>query len=273
MILAGLQSANEEIQRNNSALEDYLESLKRDPELASQMISMAPKINKIKDLSDDLVQHIDALNRKLTEGASPDQVFQSEKGGHILFLQLYNFKYSLIDLLDIQVPERKILLYKKMPLLPFVQEISAKIPDQLYEQRWIDSSFGSSTPLMCQAILYTIKNDALISAQKILEYCRKGIYIPTYCEAFLPVTSISSENVKPGETIVISAGFGKFVKPMNPAITINGKTIRTEEHFVHYPIKAGSKPGRYTIPVHFEYTTYDGTREKVWKNFSYTISE
>jgi hypothetical protein len=269
MILDGMRSANEVIQQTNASLEGYLKIIKNDPEFAPQMMTWAPRVKRIEELSDDVVRHIDAINGKLTEGISPNQIFWSEKAGHILFLQLYYLKYNLINLVNSE--EVKNAIYEELPLLPFFRQISDKIPGESYEQKWIDSSFNNCTPLMCQVVLCKIKNDVLISAQKLLQYCQRNLSRPAQCEMFLPVVSLSNSNVKAGETMIISAGFGKFIFPMHSSIMINGKTIQTDEPIVHYPIKAASKPGKYSIDVGFEHTLYDGTRSKVFKRFSYIV--
>lgn len=276
MILAGMQSANEVIHQTNLSLGHNLEQLRYDPDHFDRMKTWMPRLEKLNRSTLELLNHIDDLSRKLDENDSPGKIIQSEKAGHILFLQLYYFKRNLIGMVtpaDFAHPreaDEKKALFTEMPLLPFFHEISDKIPDPSYEEKWIDSSFSNCTPVICQVMLCKIKNDVLISGQRMMQFLHRKIYHPS-CKILLPVISLSSSCVRSGEPITVSGGLGEFIVPLNQWITIDGKTIQSEGSFVEYQLKTARKPGKYSFPVRFGYTKYDGTREEMVKTFSYTV--
>ena len=93
-------------------------------------------------------------------------------------------------------------------------------------------------------------------------------------EAFYPLTTINSSNLKAGQPIEITAGLGGFSVVSKPTFVINGKNmpLNTDGVAVYNTIATG-KPGRHFIPVTITYFKPDGSQSSISKKIEYTISE
>lgn len=91
-------------------------------------------------------------------------------------------------------------------------------------------------------------------------------------ETFSTVVSQSSNYVKSGDEIGITAGVGAFSTNAMPEFTIDDKKIKAnEEGIMVYKFKTQFKAGTYNKPVTIEYTKPDGTRDSHTYSISYTV--
>lgn len=76
----------------------------------------------------------------------------------------------------------------------------------------------------------------------------------------------SSQVVRKGGELIITAGVGTFSPVSSPKILINGKRIYLNEHaLAEYRLRVSTLKGKYTVPVKIKYMNQDG--EEVSQEF------
>ncbi|MEI9810185.1 MAG: hypothetical protein WDO16_21235 [Bacteroidota bacterium] len=95
-----------------------------------------------------------------------------------------------------------------------------------------------------------------------------------FYDVYSTIIGQSSNIVRSGEQIEITAGVGAFSRIASLKITIAGKEVTAgDEGIALYKFKSSSKPGTHFIPVKLSYTDQDGKEQTIEKNVEYTVAE
>lgn len=157
--------------------------------------------------------------------------------------------------------------------LPVLMGYNGSTADPSSYKAWADSVFTGDSSLD-RLTLKRIENDIELSEYRVIHYCLNNT-----AELILdrhrmwPIVSVSSQIVKPGGTIGITAGMGEFSAEAAPIIFINNKIVPLTDYTTAISeVHAPEKPGRYKIPVKIEFTNPDGSKSYFSKTIAFDVS-
>jgi hypothetical protein len=136
------------------------------------------------------------------------------------------------------------------------------------------TTFEGSSKFRALCLLTKIENNILLTQNKIFQFYDCNVSgIRDWYQVESVLIGQSSNVVKPGEKIKISAGVGVFSTKANPIIYINNlKKIVGLNGVAEVDVKSPKKPGKYFIPVKITFTTQaQGTETKNY-NIEYTVA-
>jgi hypothetical protein len=111
-------------------------------------------------------------------------------------------------------------------------------------------------------------------AYKLINYCISKVvcnkFINTWYE---PILSQNTEVLEPGKTLKIKAGIGSYSKQvLSEVIFGDRKTPLNDYGYAEYNVKAPSKPGMYSVPVHISFLNpFTGKKEEQTSNIQYRV--
>lgn len=280
----GLQRSNEAIAASSNTIYHALDDRLTNPRTAMHANIWQPKAMIIKQKSSEVINYIEALVKELkkeaglkTENFKPvfkednldaaSRLFIDKNKGKELYEKLKNYKKEMLAV----DPEINNQFGKNSPILT---------KDFEYEddkQKEFANTFFNNTPTIAAlAMLRKFENNVKIMENQYVEFCLNKI--ANNGEGFTFIRSLigqSSNTVKGGDKIEITAGIGAFSVGAQSKVTINGKLFQPNsiEGVAKYNFKTPLKPGKYSIPVKIEYTAEDGTRKVITKKVDYTVVE
>ncbi|AEW02412.1 hypothetical protein A4D02_00220 [Niastella koreensis] len=238
--------------------------------------------NFIKNIKSELITQSDSLKKDYVELTK--QLHNEDGVGQQLLNKLTDFKDSASSILT---PEEKKLEYYRRSEIGHILETGPLLPayrDSLpadkkvdYKKKWLEKSFGRTSALMAMIMLNKIEADVLATEKEFITYCdfRASFHgcIVRY-DLFKAVAILSSSYVKAGQAIEVTAAVGQFIDAMKPRITIDGKEVQVGECATAvYKFIAAGKPGKYTVPITFQYYKPDGTKDSIATTREYIIAE
>jgi hypothetical protein len=288
-----LEYANVVMQEASNMVYEELLERQKDPRGADHpalWLSRAKQIKQyadslgsfIKNMKSELITQSDSLKKDYVELTK--QLHSEDGVGQQLLNKLTDFKDSASGILT--PDERKLEYYRRSeighiletgPLLPAYWDSLPADKKIDYKKKWLEKSFGRTSALMAMIMLNKIEADVLATEKEFITYCnfRASFHgcILGY-DLFKAVAILSSSYVKAGQSIDVTAAVGQFTDAMKPRITINGKEIQIGEGATAvYKFIATGKPGKYTVPITFQYYKPDGTRDSISTTREYIIAE
>ena len=279
----GLQLSNTAISHSNEVIYHSLEEQLEDSKNWDRTIVWQPKALQIKTLSDSIINYIRGLKEELKNEAGPanpedngssqegnltvtNHVFESHGRGKELFEKLLKYQQQVLSV-DSGLNEffrNKIIIftenfdYSRNNTAAFIKNYFNKIP-----------------LIAAYAMLSKFENNVKVIENTLITFCEsKTRFIDEGYTVFSAIVGQSSNYVKAGDNIEITAGVGAFSVASKPKITIDGKDIQlNKEGVVIYKFKTPVKAGKYFKAVKMEYTKPDGTKESMTKNIEYTVIE
>lgn len=236
----------------------------------------------IDSLKEEIVKRTDSL--KNNDAKVVQDIMETDRRGDELFNKLALFKDSLSvvfrsdEFINNQfiisvLRNDSIGFSKAVPLLS-KEYIALKFELRQNAKGWVKNKFANSSPLLAMAMLNKIESDVILTESFLIEYCNTKVHYD-FCGyyKFFVIGSISSSCVRPGDTVSITAGVGKFDDVMRPRITIDGITqhLNSKKVAVHTFIATG-KPGKHAVPVKIEFIEANGTRETATKEMTYYVT-
>jgi gliding motility-associated protein GldM len=125
------------------------------------------------------------------------------------------------------------------------------------------------------AVLSKFQNSIKIYENRVIQFCNNkvGAFIENYT-TYSAIVGQSSNYVKGGDEIEITAGVGEFSRSGKPNMTFNGHEVEINEFGTAiYKFKAPIKAGKYIVPVKISYTDQDGREQYITKNVEYTVAK
>jgi len=132
------------------------------------------------------------------------------------------------------------------------------------------------TKVTGSATLTALQNNIKIIENKVIAFCNNKVgIIWDGFDSYSVIIGQSSNYLKPGDALEITAGVGAFSKAGQPEIIIGDSTVEiSEEGCALYKIKVSNKPGQYKIPVKIDFLNQTtGKNEKLEKNIEYTVAK
>jgi hypothetical protein len=288
-IILGQESTFGFVDRINEGLYQELEDKLRDPHTAFSAQVWQPKALAVKNLSDSLVAYINELGTTLkneagltvieSKGSSPNavSVIFFEKGNAcLLYDKLAAYQQNINGVLK---PEE----FHDRPFVQsdvkhFLEQVKKASPLNILQaqnerEAWVSVYFKNVTALTALALLNKIQNDIVTTENMFLWYCNINS-VSNFCgyARFEPLVSLSSNSIKQGDSIQITARISAYNGAVTPRLTINKTTIETSAGFIgNYTLKSSGKPGKYAVPIDIEFVQPDGSRATISKNVYYTV--
>jgi hypothetical protein len=256
-------------------------------EVKKLVIGISGFIDSVKVELEREVVIIDGNKKKTYSKAGREpvtQLFQEQGKAAELFRKLADFKHAVISVIkpaefsDNPMMQQELIAYcKKLESLILVDvpntyeknnSISANPANPIIEY------FSNTTLLQSIIVLDKLKNDVLRAENTILNYYMRWMPIgrDIYYEQVSAIVTQNSTYLKPGQLLQIYAGIGAFSVAAKPTFIINGTKIPVDsDGVVTYELKAGKKPGKYSVPVKIEFIKPDGSPITLTKNINYTI--
>lgn len=128
------------------------------------------------------------------------------------------------------------------------------------------------------AMLSGFENNIRVMENNFVLFCHNSTFVVDGCnfgDRIAPVIAQSSNIVRAGDMIEITAGVGNFSSATCPRFTINGKTINDADHigYITYRLKAVKQPGEHLVPVSISYINPDGTKAAFSQKIKYIVSQ
>jgi len=217
-----------------------------------------PKAEQIIKLSQDTYNYIGAL-KKL-------EIIDSDKAKE-LFTYLLKYKETVLTV-DSSI---SVEFSKNLPL-----SIDSFNKTEISQKNFYNTYFKKSGSALSSAILTKFQNEIKVAENRMTAFCNTKVGSTIFWfDSYSTLVGQNSNQVNPGEDVIINAGIGAFSKSTSPVININGRNILIgEEGFATYKIKASRNPGKYSIPVSIDFTNpYSGKIESKKIDVEYTVAK
>lgn len=279
----GLQQSVKGLSESTKLQYLELEHMMVDPStMALAPIVQSPAL-EVKKLSDNIVGFIQALKVELkNETGANDQnsnrsswennltvtnhVFNSHGRGKELLEKLIKYREEVLGV------DPKVMYRFEHTMNIF----SDAVPFDTTDAADFTQTFFSKMPaIAAYVILSKFEYNIRVIENYVVTFLRYQITSHGYFDEMLqPIIDQSSNCLKPGDELEITAGVGVFSTASNPRISVNNIPIPVNQNGVAiYVLKASTKAGKHSIPVKIEYTTPDGRTELMTKNVSYVVVE
>jgi gliding motility-associated protein GldM len=276
-----LEETNKVVGQSTSDILTSLEEKKKDPGTAEKATIWYQKAQQAQAYSKSMYEFIDALKKKIADGAKYDPASDKDKGidnldvttrvmvekgdGKLLRSKLEEYKKNIlgIDSLISKTFTSSLPINTEMP----------KTKNKS-NRTWEAAYFHMVPTVAAMTILSKFQNDIKTSENKVITYCHEQVGKVIYRQdAFAALAIANTTNALPGQEIEITAGVGGFSKAITPKITIGGQPVALgEDGAAHYKFKA-DRLGNNSIPVVISYTDQDGKVQNITKTVEYVVGQ
>lgn len=241
------------------------------PGNAEQAAVWQPKAAKVSELASLVIEYISILKSQLTKEGDNlklvNKVFFQQNEGAGLYRRLRNFMDTIYTI-DPWLNKRCVELIGDR----FNYFDSTKYDDRKFTHTF----FNQVSTVAALSLLAKFENDIRNIEKEIVTYCyyKTSLGCNLIRETFQVIIGQSSNCVKAGDNLEITAGVGAFSAASQPKFTIGDKLISGDDNGIAiYKFKTPSKAGKHNKAVKIEYTRPDGSRESMTKNIEYTVIE
>ncbi|HNU89145.1 MAG TPA: hypothetical protein PKJ94_12675 [Ferruginibacter sp.] len=278
----GLQQSVKTIAITNKIIYRALEDRLTDPDAKVIAGNWYPKAIVVKSLSDSVVKYIAGLKEELkNEAGTNDQgdklsykednsnavnhLFNDHEKGKELFDKLLRYRQEILAI----DPELTKAIYHT--ILVFAGGFDyTKTGSAAFTK-----TFVNDIPAVAAlAMLSKFENNIRINENVLVSFCLNKTYPVMIIDDFpMPLVSLSSNTVKPGAEIEITAGIGAFSSSANPKITVDGKSVVVDDGVGIYKLRASMKPGNHFVRVVMTFIKPGGGTMTLEREVRYTVTE
>ncbi|HMK18301.1 MAG TPA: gliding motility protein GldM [Chitinophagaceae bacterium] len=276
-----LEETNRVVGQSTSDVLISLEEKKKDPGTAEKAAIWLKKAQQAQEYSKGMYEFIDALKKKIADGAKYDPTSDKDKGidnldvttrvmvekgdGKLLRTKLDEYKTHILGI-DSLISKTFITSLPINTEMPKTKNKSNKT--------WESAYFHMVPTVAAMTILSKFQNDVKTSENKVITFCHEQVGKVIYRQdAFAALAIANTTNALPGQEIEITAGVGGFSKAITPRISIGGQTVTLgEDGAAHYKFKA-DRLGSNSIPVVISYTDQDGQVKNITKTVDYVVGQ
>ena len=256
---------------NNRFVYNEMKEKLVDPQTRDRALIWQPKAEVIKRRASAVKVFIDSLKAvlikqsdslKIMDNDIVEQMLETNKKGTELFDKLVMFNDSIDVVFNtkefvdnpfiLEVLKRDSVSFGKNVSLILGFKDSSIVDNRIdFTNKWISKNFANCSSLMATTVLSKMEADVTRAENCLIGYCNSMV-VNSFCgyDSFWGIATISSSKVKPGDTVVVTAGVGAFGDLMHPRILIDGEAMRLNNKKVAvYVFTANRKPGKYTVPV------------------------
>jgi len=276
-----LEETNRVVGQSTSDVLTSLEEKKKDPGTAEKAAIWHQKAQQAQAYSKSMYEFIDALKKKIADGAKYDPTSDKDKGidnldvttrvmvekgdGKLLRSKLDEYKKSILGI-DTLISKTFVTSLPINTEMPKTKNKSNKT--------WESAYFHMVPTVAAMTILSKFQNDVKTSENKVITFCHEQVGKVIYRQdAFAALAIANTTNALPGQEIEITAGVGGFSKAITPKISIGGQPVSLgEDGAAHYKFKA-DRLGNNSIPVVISYTDQDGKTQNITKTVDYVVGQ
>lgn len=275
---AGFRTSTETISSSNMQIYHALESRLHDPQYSKVEIweHIAMQVHLI---SDSITQYITRLKADLKKEAGQYKKGEAERydeknfkavnrlfdiKGEELFHRMINYRKNILSLDTLLNNQFEHIVRLFSPSFDYKTQSSVE---------FVKTFFNKIPAVGAMAVLSKFENDVRVNENMFITFCINKTY-RSFCgyNRYVPLIMQSSNYLKAGNNLEITAGIGSFSVECRPQIIINGKNIQVDTDGVAiYNFKTPLKAGKYVMPIKMEYTKPDGTKSYFTKNIEYTV--
>lgn len=245
-----------------------------DPISAYGLKRFKPAIDEIQILSKSINKLIDSIshildvdliksNKSLYKKNLVKEIFSDKNISSRLFHEINSYEYEVFSkdsVLPLTFPDLKIL--------------SAGIKsDTLSESGFSNIFFEGKSLIAAYINLLFLKNKISHFEGEIIKfYSFRYTNHEPYYDAFSVIVGQSSNSIRSGEELTITAGVGLFSTKANPVFVINADSVKMDPSGTATKIiKAPNVKGKYKVPVYIKFTKKDSTIEEKKVQVSYEV--
>jgi hypothetical protein len=273
-MISSIEASNINLNKSSETSLKSLEDKLNDPATAERAKLWNAKAQDVSTLSKEIYNYITELKGELKKASTKEdedseksfdptnrkavnKILFDDKRGEELIIKMKNHRENLFNL-DSSIR----LAFQDS--YPFPVEKSA------------DYYFKGATILESVAFLARMQNNVKVIENRMIAFCYYKVP-DAFCgfgNYYSAIIGQSSNIVKPGDGITITAGVGSFSKAALPRIFINNKMIDINERGVaEKDLKVSNKPGKYSVPVKIIYSDQDGLQQIIEERLEYTVSD
>lgn len=284
-IAHSLARTNELIANKNNRTYSALEKKLKDRMTRAKASLWTSKALMIRELTADLNAYLDSLKTQLqlpgTDNRDVSDCFSKESN------KIYERLLAYCEAIPVVIDSNEftesspllkrqlykdIVSWKKQLVSRLGMEGDSTIGYPVKPQQWIARHLDITTPAMASMVLNKWQSDILTAENIMIEHCYNQLPIGLcgyYRFSFFGM--ISSRYVKSGQLVEIRAGKGYYSMDVDPNIMIFDSCVAVNEAAV-YTFTARGKPGKYYVPVTFDYREPNGRPLTVTRNLEYIIA-
>lgn len=275
-----LEQSNKTIQYfTNDTYKQLYERL-NDPKTADRAALWQPTAARITELSSSVIDYISKVRSQLIEATGEgtgevsifklkntgavDRVFIKQGKGRELYIRLKAFTDSMHQIApEINVYYNELIKSNENYLVSGYND----------DKQFTETFFYNVSAAAALSLLAKFENDIRNTENKFVVFCfDKSTVIFCGYTLFQAIIGQSSNCVKAGDEIEITAGVGSFSTAARPVFNIDGKINQVDENgVVNYKFKTPLVGGKYSKQVKVEYAKPDGTIESKEYNIQYTV--
>lgn len=275
-----LEQSNKMINSNTVDFQTRLSGMLNDPQTADRASFWKPCASSITALSSSVIDYINKLREQIIaksgSGSNKISVFESankkvinqlfieQEKGKELYQRLKGFADSIRNInpeTGRYMDDLKNVSYDYLG--------SGSVDDVAFNKIYFTRASAASA----LSVLAKFENDIRNTENKLVAFCYyECVVIHHGYETFQAILRQSSNCVKAGDEIELTAGIGSFSRYTVPTFWVDGKLIKSnDEGMMLYKFKTPLNAGNYSKPVKIEFTKPDGTRESKEYKISYTV--
>lgn len=270
--------ANNTINEKTNTLFASLEEKLKDPKSSQLAAVWAPKAQKVRQLSEEMLNYIEDIKTQIKNESHfdpetgkykesdldvPTRLLIDKKMGKALFQKLTDYKNSVLAI----DPEIKSQFENSLPLDLTVPKVENK------ENRTWEAAYFRMTPSVAAiTILSKFQNDLRNTESQVVEFAHNKIgEVKVVYDEFQALAAANTQFLLPGQEFTITAGVGAFSKNAKPTVTIDGTVIPLNANgLAEYKTVAGS-PGTYSRKVNISFLKPDGATSTLTRDIQYTV--
>lgn len=261
----GLTSANKTISRASNQIYNVIASKLDLAATQYTATEYLPKAKAIQQHTAAIIAYMDSLKTELRKNSNTTatELFEKQDAGQQLYRKLQAYRGDVLNTDSFLRKE-----FSKRIVLTTPDYDTVKNPADFTQ-----TFFNGLSAQAAVAVLSRFQNNVRIIENSTLTFLNLNISNNSFNYTVIsPFISQSSNYVKAGEQMKISAGIFSFTNAAIPQIIINEKNIPlNDNHIADYFFKVTGKPGKHTIPVKIEYTDQNGKRQTLTTNVKYTV--
>lgn len=142
------------------------------------------------------------------------------------------------------------------------------------KQEFVEKFFSGNSKEAIISLLTKFQNDIAIIENSIITFC--GLQVSSgrdlEFDKFSVLVGQSTNHLRAGDELIISAGVGAYSSAANPTFIIDGEVFKANENgSLEYKIKPTGKSGKHSIPAKIIFTDAKGIDRKIDVEVKYTI--
>jgi gliding motility-associated protein GldM len=242
---------------------------------AEKIAEWKPRAIKIRDLSEEIYQHIDNLKLELQKesGLEADGKYKEDdleattrllvEGKAKSNVKRGEELYALIAKYKVELGKIDPSIYRKISSVPlnlnipklYNKDDEVIVKKMTPSEQWSYIYFHMTPTIAAMAMLSKFQNDIRSTQTQLIEFCYSQINtVELPPNSFGVIASANATTVTPGDALEITAGLGAYNSESKPNISIDGQSVPIGPDGKAIYKMTASAAGEYTKRVSITYT-------------------